>query len=244
MTFSKTFDYLKFSREVKLDRHFVWSGNVQEFLDAVLGTSEDRSFALPSGETFWRAQLGNDWRKLDDDIVEYPYSPERMKPLREAATEGRANPKGIPVIYVATQKITAISETRPWIGSYFSVARLKTTKPLKLVNCGRTKKPLLFVGPEDDHQAQVDSNWSWIDHAFSEPTTRHDDRAEYAATQILCELFKHNSYDGVAYRSRFGEEGFNIALFDLDSVKITSCEVVKVDHVDLKISDQQERYLV
>lgn len=40
-----------------------------------------------------------------------------MKPLSNSASEGRANPKGIPYLYVATDKETAMSEVRPSLGA-------------------------------------------------------------------------------------------------------------------------------
>ncbi|MEX6396516.1 RES family NAD+ phosphorylase [Providencia hangzhouensis] len=53
--------------------------------------------------------------------------------------------------------------------------------------------------------------WTDIDNAFSTPVTRSDDKANYAPTQILAELFRSAGYDAIAYKSHFGDEGYNIA---------------------------------
>ena len=47
--------------------------------------------------------------------------------------------------------------------------------------------------------------WVEIDCAFSHPTTLSDDAADYVPTQILAELFRDTGYDGIVYRSHFGE---------------------------------------
>lgn len=54
-------------------------------------------------------------------IMPVLFRPARMKPLPYQASEGRANPKGIPYLYTATYHDTAIVEVRPWVGALVSV---------------------------------------------------------------------------------------------------------------------------
>ena len=65
------------------------------------------------------------------------YPAERMKPLPNAPTEGRVNPAGIPVLYMATNRRTAISEVRPWIGHSVSVAQFRIRRRLKAVDLSK-----------------------------------------------------------------------------------------------------------
>ena len=83
------------------------------------------------------------------DDVEYeipsPHSKDRMRPISHSATEGRANQagrqalddaKGIPYLYLSTDKETAMAEVRPSVGNYISVGQFgKTLKPLSLIDC-------------------------------------------------------------------------------------------------------------
>jgi hypothetical protein len=78
--------------------------------------------------------------------------------------------------------------------------------------------------------------WADINDAFSKPAQRSDDSLDYIPTQILSELFKSNGIDGVAYKSSYGEAGYNIALFDLDAANVRDCYLCRVDDVSLKIS--------
>jgi RES domain-containing protein len=72
------------------------------------------------------------------------------------------------------------------------------------------------VRPSHGKIAVNDSfEWSLIDYAFSQPVTASDDRAEYAATQILAEVFRQEGYGGIVYKSSFTNKN-NIALFSLD----------------------------
>jgi len=57
-----------------------------------------------------------------------------MKPIPEKVSDGRANPKGIDCLYIATDYDTAILEVRPLIGSYVTVAKMEITRPLKIVD--------------------------------------------------------------------------------------------------------------
>ena len=74
------------------------------------------------------------------------------------------------------------------------------------------------------------SVWTDIDLGFAEPVDRRDDVADYAPTQIIAELFKLNSYDGVKYRSALSNTGHNVALFDIEAAvpDSASCELYEL----------------
>lgn len=220
----------------------------------VASTCKDRLFQVSTKKIFWRAQLGFCTEEREQDSVVYeepvPYGRKRMKPRAEKATDGRANAKGIPCLYVSTTKETAMSEVRPWVGALVSVAQFQVTRPITIVDCSRlhgqypnlaflsrtfdgltgTMSPL---SPEQAHKAV----WAAIDTGFSEPVTDSDDVADYAPTQILAELFRSEGYDGVAYKSAFGENGFNVALFDLDSAKQLNGLLYKVESIQIKFGN-------
>jgi RES domain-containing protein len=90
---------------------------------------------IPRRTVVWRAQQGCAWKAFDGTDLPTAFQPERMKPLPDSAKEGRANAKGIPCLYVATDKETAMSEVRPWIGSFVSVAALELRRDFVIVNC-------------------------------------------------------------------------------------------------------------
>lgn len=213
--------YSEFERAAKLQTRYIHDHEVKDFLQTVRYGSEKRVEVIPAGQFLWRAQLGHDWRSDDEYIgdVPAPCSPERMKPPTERATEGRANPKGISYLYLATDRDTALAEVRPWIGALISVSQFKTLRELRIVNCTTDHEGFrIYLEGEPSPQEREEVVWTDIDRAFARPVSPSDDVADYVATQIVAELFKTCGFDGVAYRSSLGG-GHNIVLFDLDAAE-------------------------
>lgn len=209
------------------------------FLRTVLEQAEGREKPLPAGSFLWRAQLGHAWR---DKYHPEPHPPSRMKPRSDRAREGRANPKGIPVLYLATTKETAMAEVRPWKGSIMSVGQFQTVEDVTLVDCitedpGSTTDPFREPAP-DQRDATV---WSHVDEAFAEPTDRSDDGTEYVATQVIADVFRARGYDGIMYRSGLAD-GHNVALFDLDAAEIRNCCMYSLDDIDFDFSKAEGTY--
>ena len=79
--------------------------------------------------------------------------------------------------------------------------------------------------------------WIDIDNAFSRPVMRCDDTADYVPTQILAELFCDKGYDGLVYRSQFGESGYNIGLFDVGAAEAVSGKPYRVTGIDMNYEE-------
>ena len=168
-----------------------------------------------------------------------------MKPLPDRATEGRANPKGIPVLYLSTHRKTAMSEVRPWLGSLVSCAHFETMRPLKIVDFSVNHgSGFVLYFSEPDASTREEAVWTQIDQAFSEPTTPADDVADYVPTQVIAELFKKEDFDGIAYKSAFGGKGFNIVLFDLTAAELTSCALFEAKSLKFRFEEADSPYSV
>jgi len=242
-------DYDKFQRETHRAYRFIRSPDQEEFLRTVLATSKSRTSVLKVGSILWRAQQGHDWRAEHPQedlevIVPAPHPPSRMKPRPDRANEGRANPKGIPYLYLATTKETAMSETRPWISSPISVASFKLKKKATVIDCSRYHDKFTFYFREPGPVKRERAVWTDIDRAFARPVERSDDVADYVPTQVMAELFKREGFDGVAYKSAFGENGFNVVFFDLDAAELTSCQLFSVKGIDFKFEPSDNPYFV
>jgi hypothetical protein len=238
--------YSAFARSIRQDRRYLWTPGQTAFLDTVRATVQDRDVDLAAGVMLYRAQRGIDWLPRTDDngndLGEEPmgFGRNRMKPLPYQATEGRANPAGVPVLYLGTTAQTAVSEVRPWIGSPVSLARFRISRPLRVIDLSRGHGRSSFmevglrhlgsdtpVGREEKEKAV----WIDIDTAFSRPVVASEASAEYAPTQILAELFRDIGYDAVAYRSQFGLNGFNVAVFDVGAAEPVTCAPFEVTEV-------------
>ncbi len=153
MTFKSVDSYRDFARAVRRDYRHARTADQEKFLKSLEATSHSRSLTMKAGYVLWRAQIGYDWRKVEQDGIDEEertaFSPQRMKPIPEKAADGRVNPRGIPCLYLATKKQTSALEVRPLIGSYVSIAQFKVVKDLNIVNCS---------APEIGNLAFLDEN--------------------------------------------------------------------------------------
>ncbi len=242
--------FRRFARAVKERHRYFYDDETREFLDTLMTTLPDRIEEAETGGLLWRAQLGGDWQiiRRDGEVVAEeprPHPQVRMKPAADSAREGRANPKGIPYLYLATERETALAEVQPWIGSDVSVGQFQIKRPLRLVNC-KTEDGLRrhrYFGGEPSPEKREKVVWSSIDAAFSRPVTPSDDKADYVPTQILAECFRSNGFDGVAYRSSLGE-GHNIVLFDPTVAELVNCFLFRVDEVKFEFTQSANPYSV
>ena len=255
--FASIVSYGKFDQRVRRGRRYVWGKEVQAFLDTVHATLEDREISIPKDTILYRAQQGVKYGSyLDEEGNEIPAGPyafkaKRMRPRKKRAKEGRANPAGIPVLYLASTEQTAISEVRPWIGTEISLAQFKVLRALKALDLSRGHGEFWIghltheqiTAPEKiDAEAKEKAVWIEIDNAFSRPVKRSGSAANYAPTQILTELFQDAGYDAIAYRSQFGEMGFNIALFDVEDAEPITAVPCQVKSLNIEFGEIGARW--
>ena len=240
--FSSQTSYANFVKNVSRQRRYVWGSEVRAFLDTLLATVRDRDTALIEGCTYYRAQHGVISEVYDDVFEILGHNSDRMTPRSDRAREGRANPAGIPVLYLATTEQTAISEIRPWIGSEVSVAQFRLSRNLKALDLSVGHRKLWMVRiksapnlsvKEIDPDVKEKDVWNDVDQAFSRPISDSDDRADYVPTQILAEFFCDHGFNALMYRSQFGE-GFNIALFDINDAEYISAAPYQVTDLEVK----------
>ncbi|MBZ9996585.1 RES family NAD+ phosphorylase [Mesorhizobium sp. BH1-1-4] len=236
--------YWDFAKRVRFQQRYVWDEHVKAFIATVLATLKDRDVFFRRGAVFFRAQRGIEYAQFRKHDPEEPvgYSAARMKPRPNRAMEGRANASGVPVLYLGNTEQTVISEVRPWVGADISVAQLKLKRKLKVVNLSRGHGLSAFGSIPLGHflegipptlEQKETAVWIDIDNAFSKPVTLADDTADYVPTQILAEVFRHAGYDGIIYKSQFGQKGYNIALFNPDDAIVMNCAPYSVTGFDV-----------
>lgn len=241
MAFESWMAYQEFRRYTLRSARHVRDEAQGRFIAEVVASANERCVVWPTGKTLWRAQHCE--RNEQGKFLKQP--PQRMKPLPYKAKEGRANPKGIPCLYAATDAYTALAEMRGWQSAYLSLATLSTTRDLTLVDCSIKK--------HEDWNSEVDALpedaqgmvWLEINEAFSEPVTSDDSTSEYAPTQAIAEALKVAKFDGLIYSSAVGTDSeFNVALFDLNAADINkhdgywSIQRVRVERITYEFGPQ------
>lgn len=237
MAFKSPRSYRDFEKSVRRNYRFFRTQDDEDFLREVLTTATSRSKNIKQGQRLWRAQIGSEEEEDPGSPNcggDRPLGRQRMKPRRARATEGRANPRGIPTLYLSTSRETAIAEVRPWGEALVTLALFRTVRSLRVVDLTSTS-PLPKGNPYSpwrgkDLPPAVREKlvWSDICRSFAEPTNRSDDVADYASTQIIAELFKKNRFHGIVYKSRLGR-GCNVALFDLTAAEPEGAVLYRVD---------------
>lgn len=155
-------------------------------------------------------------------------------PPAKKASPGRANPVGIPYLYVGSERDTAVTEIRPHPGEVLTLAEFSIADGLQLIDL---RKPRQFITPfvmEDLREvAGMRGDIDFLERLGQELTTPVLPNAaaiDYIPSQFLCEFIKQVGYDGVVYSSSVSD-GINLALFDPERAQVGEVNRVKIERV-------------
>ncbi|VXC69362.1 conserved hypothetical protein [Bacillus mycoides] len=178
---------------------------------------------------FYRARIG---KFKDNHELNAPPEDKILK-------SGRANPVGIRVLYSAIDIETAIAEVRPWKSALITIASIKPTGELKLVDLSkisnRKEEVLKSFFSTDNMVAELEALdlLSSLDLALSKPVYPDLSELEYIPSQYLTEFIKSLGYDGVIFRSSLGP-GENYVFFEWDNL------LYEKGKLDIRIIDRFE----
>lgn len=138
-------------------------------------------------------------------------------PPRERVTGGRANPLGIPYLYVADSLKTCISEVRPSNSSCVYVSEMTPVRELFVLDLTAPRK-LCSASAFGEEQLPAALGFLGLLELFSEelskPVRPENGNLDYIPTQFLCEFIKSEAkFDGLIFNSSFGN-GKNYVFFD------------------------------
>jgi hypothetical protein len=163
------------------------------------------------------AEVPNLWYRARIQNGEMPFPLVEMgAPPNRVASHGRANPAGIPYLYLGSTQATAISEIRPHTGEIACVAAFTTPNNLELIDLRRPRKMVSpFLLEDSADISRMRSDLPFLERLGDEltiPVLPQAAAIDYTPTQYLCEFIKKCGYDGVIYRSSVSD-GINLALF-------------------------------
>ena len=169
-----------------------------------------------------------------------PYLIEQMgKPPAKFSGNGRANPVGIPCLYVASDIETAIAEIRPHKGELVCVAEFEINKKIELADLRNPRKSISPFLPDDEQIKLLYQNMGFLCRLGEEltmpilPKVAH---LEYLPSQYLCEFIKDCEFGGVIYASALGP-GVNYAIFDDSEVRGSAIRQYRIDTISVGFSD-------
>ena len=138
-------------------------------------------------------------------------------PPKRKARAGRANPPGIPYLYLASTPETAVAEIRPHTGETACVAGFTVPTGMRFIDL---RSPRRLVSPflldSEDEIGLLRSDIAFLERLGDEltrPVVPQGASIDYVPSQYLCEFIKKCGHQGVIYRSSVGD-GINLSLFD------------------------------
>lgn len=141
---------------------------------------------------------------------------EMNAPPKHLALHGRANPAGIPYLYLSSSPGTAVAEIRPHTGEVACVAdfTIPEIQAVDLRNPRGFISPFIFSDASQIGQLRADLPLlQRLGEELTRPVLPQRAAIEYIPSQYLCEFIKNLDFDGVLYRSSVSD-GINLALFD------------------------------
>lgn len=192
--------------------------------------------------------------ELDDSIFAYrarvhhesgmpEYSVEEMKcPEPKRTKGGRANPSGIPYLYLSDNPETVLFEVRASYLDEVSVGKFKLAEGIERVRIvDFTEESPLFQPNSVNETIKAKNLRERISRDLSKPMRRYDTEIEYVPTQFICEFIKvFTGAAGIRFSSSLHSEGKNIVIFDEKIMTCVDVSLKKVDALSISASDHNQ----
>ena len=189
---------------------------------------------IDSNNKFYRARIHFDGCKepLGKDSLGCP--------PKDKSIAGRANPQGIPYLYLCNDINTTLYETRVSYLDIVSVGtfQLKEKEELKIVDFTQWQSP--FNAFSDDSVNMIDFVKGKllrqrISKDLSKPMRRFDSEMEYLPTQFICEFVRYIvGATGIQFNSSLHEDGINIVLFEPEKVQCIEEQLYQINEIKIK----------
>ncbi len=163
-----------------------------------------------------------------------PLHPAQMgAPPPEKTKAQRANPSGIPMLYLASDFYTALVEIKrkpdAAPGNEVSVATMVIQKDIHILDLTNIPylKSAFEYGDNLQQEIRYRAIFRCLSKALSEPVDPEIADIEYVPTQYLAEAIKDAGFDGIKYHSSKGT-GWNLVLFDVEAAKASKVRCSKI----------------
>lgn len=190
---------------------------------------------LKNTDSLYRARIHQDNQVDKFQLDEMGHPPDNVK-----VSDGRANPAGIPYLYLSKSKKTTLYETRVSYLDDVSIGefKVKDGEIISIVDFTAIQSAFAYTFTNynniDDFVKSVFLKKK-ISDELSKPLRRYDSILEYIPTQFICEYIRHiTGADGILFASSLHKGGENVVLFNQNKVECVDVSVVKVNDVEIK----------
>ncbi len=168
------------------------------------------------------------------------YAPEDMMCPKPRHTKGgRANPSGIPHLYLSDNPGTVLYEVRASFLDELSIGKFRLKQnpgSVKIVDF--TEDTPLFQPNSVNESIKAKLLRDRISKDLSKPMRRYDTEIEYVPTQFICEFIRViTGASGIRFMSSVHPEGRNMVIFDQEIMECVEVTLQQVDNLDLSAKD-------
>lgn len=183
--------------------------------------------------------LPTEWFRARIRTGDENYTIDKMgAPPKRLTSHGRANPAGIPYLYLGSKPETAAAEVRPHTGEVACVAQFKIPD-IKAVDLRHPRKLVSpFILGDADAIGQLRADLPFLERLGEEltrPVLPSGAAIDYIPSQYLCEFIKKSGFDGVVYRSSVSD-GINLALFDPEKAEGRDVALFNIARVSVEVA--------
>lgn len=195
---------------------------------------------LPQDTVIFRARVGF----LKDELYGVkPFEGQDIgAPPTNKARAARANSEGEVVLYAADQEPTAIAEIRPWRGILVSVAEVRISERLCLVDLSVPPSPSNpFIVDAPMYESELEDLLMAFGTELGRPLRRADEPRNYLPCQELVRRIRESGlYHGIRYPSAMAPRGTNVVIFDHRLVQIGPSKIVQIFDVTISYGPNEE----
>ena len=187
---------------------------------------------IPQGTSLYRA-------RVHQNSGENPYeSKDMFCPPANRSTAGRANPSGIPYLYLSDNPETILYEIRASYLDEISIGtfKLKSTINKPVLISDFTESSTIFHPNRVGDKIKSTILKQRVSADLSKPMRRYDSELDYIPTQFICEFIKiYTGVHGIKFRSSLHVTGNNFVIFDQQLMDCTEVKQVKIQSVKITV---------
>jgi RES domain-containing protein len=156
-------------------------------------------------------------------------------PDKNLVPAGRANPQGIPYLYLSKHIVTVLYEIRATYLDDVSIGTFYTKDDNEIILVDFTEDASAFSKVDEIVEytkSMLLKRYISID--LSKPIRRYDSEIEYIPTQFICEYIRYiTDANGILFNSSLHNGGKNIVLFEQEKVECLKVDMHRVSSVDI-----------
>ena len=186
---------------------------------------------IKDDETYYRARLH---QNSQENIYQID---EMSSPPAKYASAGRANPIGIPYLYLSDNEETILYEVRASYLDEISVAVFTKNEEYQneIIISDFTETPTLYHPNGVNKKIKSTLLKQLISRDLSKPMRRYDSELDYIPTQFICEFIKtFTNVQGIKFRSSLHNTGCYLVLFNQETMKCRNVKKVQISKINIK----------